>query len=184
MTVQSRALACLAMLVTTRVMSFEQWRIVEVYSNADGGVQFIELATDSDDQQELRGQTLTASSDGSQITFTFPADTGVPTAGRRLLLATPGFGGVEGSVTQDAVLPAVPFFDPAALQISLDFAGQDLLLFSGADIPVDGVFSLDRDLISRINSPTNFAGETGRIPEVAVFASGFESPPVTAVQAP
>src|SRR6185503_12801428 len=71
---------------------FHLWTIREVYSNADGSIQYVELTTSSDFQNVLAGHNLTATSDGSVVTFTFGSSLGsTSTGGHRLLIATPGF---------------------------------------------------------------------------------------------
>jgi hypothetical protein len=46
-------------------VSFHLWEIREIYSSADGSVQFIELYTDAEDQTQLGGQTLRFTEAGS-----------------------------------------------------------------------------------------------------------------------
>lgn len=48
-------------------MTFHVFHINEVYSNANGTVQFIEFAGDADDQDEWAGHTITSSNGTTPI---------------------------------------------------------------------------------------------------------------------
>jgi hypothetical protein len=77
---------CLSVLTLSTVhANFHQWNINEVYSNADGSVQFIELFTGAGGQQFVSGHTITST---GAPDFTFPSDSPSPTGGHNLLLAT------------------------------------------------------------------------------------------------
>ena len=174
----SWAIAAMLLASQPALGAFHLWDIVEVYSNADGSVQFIELSTSSDSQQFLQGHTITASSDGNVVTFNFPTNSPSPTSGRRLLIATPGFSGEVGAVTPDYILDSAPFFDPAAGDIIVNFGeGADVQTFSGMQLPDNGLDSLNRNGASLSlvapNTPTNFAGDTGEVGD-GIFSDGFE----------
>lgn len=156
--------------------SFHLWQISEIYSNADGSVQFIELFTTANSQSALFGRVLTANSDGAINQFVFSSNTSSLTANRRLLIATPGFAALPGAVVPDFTLAGAPFFDPEANFISIGFAGVDSVALSSSDLPADPTLSLDRSLTPGVNSPTNFAGNEGSLEAPAeIFADGFES---------
>lgn len=154
---------------------FHLWQIVEVYSNYDGSVQFIELLGQADNQHLVEGHTMVAVSDGETRSMTFPHNLPVSTTNnRRLLLATPGFADLPGAVAPDFEIPA-RFFDPNAATIHLDFAeGSDTFEFSCSDLPIDGLLSLLRNLGTDTNSPENFSGTTGELEPGTVFADRFE----------
>lgn len=150
--------------------NFHLWDVVEVYSNADGSIQYIELFTASAGQGVLDAHTLTSNSDGVQRTFTFDGNVTTPTANQRLLLATPGFSDLPGAVAPDYVLPCGPFFDPDATAVTLNFAGVDTLVFGAAQLPTDGTLALvdanpgGAPLLSSVtNSPTNIHGSAGQL---------------------
>jgi hypothetical protein len=134
---------------------FHLWQFKEVYSNADGSVQFIELFTTFSSQQFLSGHTLTSSTN----TFNF-TNSPSPTNNRHLLLATPGFASLPGGVTPNYTIPA-NFFNPVA--DTLNFGeGSDIRVLN--NIPTDGVNSINYPSgTSAANSPTNFAGQTGSL---------------------
>ena len=157
--------------------TFHLWDITEVYSNADGSVQFIEFFTTSNGQDELLDHTL----ESDLATYTFPTDLdpdgmGVgnnATANQHMLVATPAFASQPGAVTPDFVLDGPEFFD--FVQDSLDFAGFDTFAWAVDELPTDGVDSLHEPFGSNVrtvetNSPTNFAGEVGQLPEPAALA--------------
>ncbi len=155
--------------------SFHLWDISEVYSNADGSVQFIELFSASDGQGVLIGRTLVATSDGTLVAFMIPSDVSSSTSGKNLLFASAAFPSAPGGIAADFILPD-NFFDPDAMNISIDFAGVDILNFSSTDIPTDGVLSIDASLKAGINNPVNFAGEMGELTlELLIFENGFEN---------
>ena len=84
--------------------NFHLWQIEEIFSNADGTVQYVVLheVTGTNGENLLAGHTFTATSGGMTKTFTFPNDlpggeSGIygpmpsPTAFARFLIATQGF---------------------------------------------------------------------------------------------
>src|SRR6185503_3933410 len=118
-------------------------------------IQFVELFTTADLQDQLSTHTLVASSDGNNVTFTFQNNlSSTSTANHRVLLATPGFSAICGGVTADYTIPQ-HFFNPAAATITLNFAsGFDVETISGT-LPTNGRDSLT-DLVVGASSPTNF----------------------------
>jgi hypothetical protein len=171
--------------------TFHDWRIKEIYSNDDGTVQFIEFFTPSPSQQFLNNHTITASSDGAQpVSFTFtgniPVPVGQTTANHHFLVATAAFATTPGSVTPDYSPLPVKFFEPNATSIVFTFAhGADTATVAGSLIPKDGVNSItdsvlavapnvDTDNYSTgLNTPTNFAGNTGQINAAPSPAADF-----------
>jgi hypothetical protein len=156
--------------------SFHLWDIKEVYSDAAGNVQYVELFTGANGQEFVAGFTVTATSDGVPVVFTFPTDSPSPTAGRTLLIATPAYSALAsdlGLPAPDFMLPPGPFFDPSSASIHIDFAGVDSVNFTGDQLPDDGVGSLNYPggAVSA-NTPSNFNGDTGSIsnvPDLALF---------------
>jgi hypothetical protein len=135
------------------------WRFTEVFSNADGSVQFIEMFVfdpAGTDEIHLGGFQLTSNRD----VFVFPNN--LPsqnTFHTWVLIATPAFAALPGAPTPDYVIPP-GFFDPAGdeLRYGLLF---DILPFPA--VPTDGIHSYLRDGSTAVNSPTNFAGVEGSI---------------------
>jgi serralysin len=146
--------------------TFHLWKVNEVFSNADGSVQFIELHNDFALENLIAGHHVFAEAGATILaTFTFPANLPTTdTAGRTLLLATPGFFDVAG-VMPDGEIPA-GFIDPVQAT-TIDYDGLDAFPLAG--LPTDGVRSLQRDAPNPPTAgpatPTNFAGEVGSVPE-------------------
>jgi len=166
---------CAALIAAPSLASFHTWRIAELYSSADGTVQFIELheSFGADSQDHFAGQALTSTQGATSRTYSFP--TNLPsstTANKSLLIATSAFAAL-GVVTPDYIVPA-PFLFPTGG--TLNFAGVDSVTYPS--LPTDGVHSVDRTGAIGINSPTNFAGATGSI------AAPPPPPPVAASVVP
>ncbi len=145
--------------------TFQSWKIDQIYSNAGGSVQFVELADAAGGEVNVGGQTLTSNGQ----TFTFPSDLpdGTPTAGQHMLLATAGYFSLAGVAQADFLLPD-HFFN--VVGDTLTYAGGlDSVTFSNFQLPIDNVHSLnhsspDAPLLSGVNSPTNLVGQGGQIP--------------------
>jgi hypothetical protein len=141
------------------------WDFTEAFSNASGSIQFIELFTAEDNEQNLNGFTVTSGAN-SVILTNLPTNL---TANTWILIATPGFGALPGAVAPDYILPFGNFFPTG---------GGTLNYASGADIwnygavPTDGKLSLLRNGSTAVNTPTNFAGQQGELKLVEFPAAG------------
>ena len=129
------------------------WDINEVFSNAGGDIQFIEMInpTGANGEGKLAGNTFTT----TLKTFPFLNDLVGQTGFKKFLMATPGFAAVSGNPTPDYIIPA-NFFDNINGD-TLDFAGFDVFTFAAGELPDNGTDSLNRDLTTGPASPTNFA---------------------------
>ena len=154
--------------------AFHQWEIKEIFTNADGTVQFVEFFTTEPGEIFLNSHNLIVTSDGVTKEFVFNHSLTNPTNNKHFLIATAGFAALAGGVTPDYSPLPTNFFNPNAASIFFDFAHVfDTLTLTGTQIPKDGVNSLtDTDLLSEsgidnmvvgVNSPTNFAGAVGSI---------------------
>jgi len=145
---------------------FHLWRMSELFSNADGSVQYLELVTPFSGEQFIAGHTVTS---GGNV-FTFPSNLSGETARKAMLIATEGFAAL-GLVTPDYVVPN-GFF---ALQGgSLDFAGVDTWNYPPP--PVDGRRSLDRTTnLPATPTPFNFAGQTATVDLTGVAALNVQA---------
>ena len=137
--------------------AFHLWQITEVYSNANGTVQFIELTTSSPFETLIGGHSISSSQGATTNVYTFPTGLSGSTQNKRLLLGTSGFEALN-IVAPDYVIPNGFLFINNG---TLNFANVDF--FSYTSLPTDGVLSLNRDMTTGINSPTNFAGQFGSI---------------------
>jgi hypothetical protein len=148
---------------------FHDWTINEIYSNADGSVQFIELSCPTSGEGFLRGERISCISGNRTNVFTFPSDLSGDTADAKLLLATPGFAALPGGITPDFVIPT----NFVALGGGrLNYANVDVLNYT--NLPSNGVASLVRSgsrfVNATSNSPENFAGARGSIVPVRFSA--------------
>jgi MYXO-CTERM domain-containing protein len=160
--------------------NFHFWEVAEVYSNADGSIQYIEFATSSSGQGVLAAHVVRATSDGVEQNFTIPANLVGSTTNKRFLVATPGFANLAGAVTPDYVLPCGPFFAPGATSIEIALVGADSLTFAGTSLPTDGtnaLFATDAGVLSTgTNAPTNFASSNGSLSLTACQIAGTCEP--------
>jgi hypothetical protein len=160
--------------------TFHLWKIDQVFSNAGGSVQFIELSTSASGQQLLSGHTITAMSPGGGYyggggmtnSFTFPTDLPGDTTNHHFLVATQGFANL-GLVTPDYVVPNGFLFLPTG---SINYAGVDSVTY--ASLPTDGLHSIDHDGNVMAASATNFAGQSAALSTTPPMtqASALENP--------
>ena len=156
-------------------MSFHNYRLNELYSNADGSIQFIELVVGNVNGESFwQGQTITATQGSTTHTYTFPNDLGsAATANRSVLVATQGFANL-GLVAPDFIVPAQFLFTNGG---TVNFAGVSSVAY--ASLPTDGSHSLNANNTTGINSPTNFLGLAGTVtntnnaPTGSVIVSGI-----------
>jgi dockerin type I repeat protein len=169
---------CLSGIGSSARAAFHLWQVKEVFSNADGSVQFVELFDSFSGETSMSGKTLKASSDGNIKTFTFPSNLTHSTPGS-LLLATTGFGSLAGGVTPDFTFSqggvSGTFFNPNATNLTFTFSGSgDTMTFAGAALPKNGISSLTDsgaigsppgtpNITSGVNSPTNLNGNSGSV---------------------
>ena len=140
-------------------MSFHLYDINEIFTNADGSIQFIELRVGGSNFESFwQGKTLTATQGGQTHTFTFPTDLpSTQTANTSVLVATQGFANL-GLVTPDFIVPNGFLFQGSG---QVNFAGVDILNYS--NLPNNGSLSVGVGGGTAVNSPTNFAGQTGTV---------------------
>lgn len=138
---------------------FHLWDVSEVFSDASGEVQFIELFTSQGSQQFVGDHDIRTRDGGAVLeTFTIPEDLPGDSEDHHFLLATPGFLAVAG-IEPDFTIPAG--FIELGVADGIDFAGVDTFPLAG--LPTDGVLALQRGGGTAAASPTNFAGEVGAI---------------------
>lgn len=165
-----RALALLAlttMLVAAGPASAKNhlWKFTELFSNADGTIQYIEMQECCGSDVEVQMASADLVSNGH--VYQFPNNLVGPTAHTWILIATAGFAALPGAPTPDFILPD-GFFDPAGDTLRYRF-GTDVVTIDAGELPTDGVHSLERVGFSGsnfevgVNSPINFAGDTGSV---------------------
>lgn len=138
------------------------WDVNEIFSSADGTVQFVELfeVNGGSGETGLPGHDLTSNSN----IFAIPGPALVgSTSNKFFLIATQAFADLPGAPTPDRIIPGglVPFFSISGDTISYD--PWDSMTFGVGVLPTDGVTSLNFDLTTGTNSPTNYAGGTGSV---------------------
>ncbi len=149
-----------------------RWDIHEFYTNVDGSIQFIELMVPVGDPNEWffnsLSATLTVEAGITQNVYAFDhdLDTSLSTAFAFALLGTTGFADL-GVVEPDWIIPdGFLLIDGGTASLaSPGFLTFDTRAY--AALPTDGSMSLNADGTTAINSPTNFAGQTGVVPEPA-----------------
>ena len=162
------------------------WDISEIYSNADGGVQFIEMFSDTSSENGLSLMFLRSA--GSVQEFHFPTDLAGSTVNRHLLVATAGFASQPGAVTPDYVMPngfiriqgdTLSFWNEdqgGGPYAGLPATQWDSYAFGAGALPTDGIQSILRDhtvVAVGTNSPTNYAGQGGSLTAVPEPASAL-----------
>ena len=156
------AVLALAMVAAPGVLaSFHLFRIDQVYSNADGTIQFVVLveATGSSGEHRWAGHELTSQPAAEPPrTFVFPTNLPSEVTNRKhVLVATESFAAL-GIVTPDYVIPD-RFL--ATTQGFVNFA--DVSQLNYASLPTDGVLALDLARQPVQNVATNFAGQSASV---------------------
>jgi hypothetical protein len=143
-----------------------QWIISELYSNADGTVQFVELLGTANNEHFINGfnvDTLAPGVINTQVPLG-PNLGSTATAGAYLLIGTAGYATLaaqQGAPAPDRVLP------DNFLEIATDrvrYAGIAATDRVYTNLPTDGIDSIDYENPGgTVNTPENFAGDTGSI---------------------
>ena len=159
------AVSLVGMLVlgpSSAIAGIHTWDVSEVFSNADGTIQFIELKETAGGNNEGGVGNGSISSDTLDQDHSWSNGTVSNTANKFYLIASQGFADLPGAPTPDVILPAnkVPFFATSGDTVS--FSTWDSCTFG--PVPVDGVNSFDcLTSATGANSPTNYAGGTGSV---------------------
>lgn len=147
--------------------AFHLWTMTELYSNADGSVQFLELRANTGGQQFLSNHGLSSTNGTVTNTFEFPAGLPGDTSGRTMIVGTQGFAAL-GVVRPDYIVPNGFFFQGGG---TINFAERSDEWVHGP-LPA-GVLSLNRDGSTATNSPRNFGGQTGSVPATTPGPTSF-----------
>ncbi len=155
--------AVLAVAVSTSAAaSCHLFFLEELYSNADGSIQFVTLmnVTSDDGENLFNGQQLVSTEDGTGAIhrFTFSKNLNFNTANRHLLVATAGFAAL-GIVTPDFTIPdGFLFTDKAKLTYTCN---NTTIAYDS--LPTDGVMALHTGNTIVPNVATNFNGDSGSV---------------------
>jgi hypothetical protein len=149
---------------------FHDWTIAEIYSNASGSVQFIELSCPKSGETFLGGERIWCMGGNRTNVFTFPSDLTGDTENAKLLLATPGFAALPGGIVPDYIIPTNFLIVGSA---RLNYANVDILNYT--NLSTNGTASMIRSgsrlINAATNSPENFAGARGSIVPVEIISA-------------
>ena len=148
--------------------AFHMFRIQQLYTNADGSVQFVVLreCCGTDGENFWRGITLRVN---GGATLAFP--TNLPssdTAGKSVLVATQGFADL-GLITPDFIMPAN--FLPMGGG-TINYGGVSQVTFGA--LPTDGRNAILANGTVTTNLATNFAGQTASVGATPAAATAVE----------
>ncbi len=150
--------------------TFHTFKIEQIFSNADGSVQFVVMheSEGANGENLWSGHAITATGGPANNVYNFLVNLPggactysgcppAPTAGKRVLIATQGFAALH-LVTPDFVIPN-GFL--ARTTGTLNYAGVDQVSY--AQLPADGTHAIDRNGNSIANVATNFAGQSASV---------------------
>jgi len=140
-----------AMATTAAYAAFHLFTIEQVYSNADGTVQFLVLTTKSDGENFWAGRSI------SSLNRSFNFTTNLPdgfTKGKRVLVASQGFAAL-GLIAPDYVIPN-NFLQTGSGYVNF----AEVYTLSYKSLPTDGTNALFNDGTIARNLATNYAGQT------------------------
>jgi hypothetical protein len=160
--------------------TFHVWAVTELYSSADGSVQFIKLTNNSIFTTEyfLGGHVITCTGPpGITNNFTFPTNLpAVSTLNKTFLIGTSNLANVPGGLTPDYVFtnkgPFLFLNSGVANTVGIVDSVETPAVYT--NLPADGVSSLvglGSSLVLATNSPKNFSGQANSIVPVR-----FDSP--------
>ena len=157
---------------TVAQADFHRWDINELFSNADGSIQFIEFfeSEGSNGENLLFSSSdaalLSSISGSTTLSMSFPNDLpSTVTENKFFLIATAGFAGLAGlagAVTPDYIMTDGFLFIGGGSVVYSDVDGPLDTVTHGA-LPIDGILSINAAGSTGTNSPTNFAGDMGSI---------------------
>jgi hypothetical protein len=154
---------------------FHLWKVNEIYSSADGNVQFIELlqSPGSDFEYQLQSSraSVLVSSPLATNQFFFTSDLPVNTANKTLIIGTANLSSIPGGLTPDYVITN-NFIPPGSTNVTYVPPGNPNDSVSYTNLPTNGDASLVRSganmVLSPTNSPKNFNGESNSIVPVKI----------------
>jgi hypothetical protein len=140
------------------------WDIVEVFSNGDGTIQFVELLECCGLPNEigLNNKWVKSTATGKQVIFTANLPGG-STANAHLLLGTAAYAALPGAVAPDYIIVPNFFSTIAEPSPGIEYWSYDDFIFAAGELPTNGKDSLNASGVTAPNSPTNFAGESGNV---------------------
>lgn len=132
--------------------------INELYSNASGTIQFIELNVGNfNTMHPWEGWSIIVTQGATEHLFTFSSDLPDTHGPTNVLIATQAFADL-GIVTPDFIIPSGFLFIDGGI---VNFVQREIVAYPA--LPTDGTLSWNFDGSTGVNSPTNFAGSTGTV---------------------
>jgi len=136
------------------------WRFSQLFSNASGSVQFIQLTVGEDGEQSVGSFGVTSGTNTFNFVTNLPSST--TSINKWILIATSNFGSLAGGVTPDYIIPANFFATGGG---TLNYAsGTDV--WNYGTVPTDGVNALHKSgatVTTSTNSPANFNLQSGAV---------------------
>ena len=154
------AFAIVAFAAPNAFAGAHSWDIVEIFSNADGSIQFIELMETNGFEFETNLSGLQVTSQSTGNAYTFPGNLTPPTNAKHLLLATADFAALPGAPTPDYII-IDGFFNPNG--DTLRYHNYDTFGFGHDELPIDCINSLYGDGSTGVNTPENYNDEKGTV---------------------
>ncbi len=164
----SLAVLAVSCLLANPIYAFDAWRIDEIFSSADGTVQYIKLSTSTENQQNLSGRvirTLDANGNPGE-TYTFATNLTGQTANRSVLLGTTAFVAASG-LAVDYPLPTGFIRTEGGI---VELIGAHSFSYQREQLPRNGAQALRADGSVAAANPRNFASQTATL-SVAVIAT-------------
>jgi len=165
---------CIALILAAAASAasaaFHLFTIEQLYSNADGTVQFIVLTSKFDGENLWTGRSISSSVMGSSVkkTLIFPVDlSDTNTTDRKVLVATQGFAAL-GVVAPDYVVPN-NFLPIGAGTVNY----ADVYTLGYKSLPTDGVNALYSNGTVAKNLAANFAGQSASLGSAAPNYEGL-----------
>lgn len=150
--------ACGLLAAQTAFAGAHTWDVVEVFSNADGTIQFVEIREMAGTPGEVNLNGLSVTSDANGVIWTFTANLVGPSTNKSILLGTAAFAALPGAPTPDHII------DPNSFNIAGDtvrYGPYDAFTFPA--VPTNCVNSMNDGGIVAPNTPKNYAGQTGSV---------------------
>ncbi len=150
-----------------------QWRFNELFSNADGTIQFIEMQECCGAMTEWGLQSKWVLAVHANHKYTFRSNLIGNTSNKYYLLGTQGFADTPGAPTPDAIIPSgflpvngdtLEYWQYPDATRNYGTLPQDGVTSLEVGPGPDGISNTDDDVyVTRVNSPTNYSGESGSI---------------------
>ena len=156
--------------------SYHLWQLKQLYSSADGSVQYIQLQAYASMQQFIRNHTITVTQGSTTHTFRIPSDLPGDTSSsmmddsgygyympmmsyKSMIIATQGFANLN-MVAPDYIMPNGFLFTSGTAVVNW---GEGADTFAYSSLPTDGSHALSRNggIVDAI--ATNFMGDSAMI---------------------